>query len=1457
MFDLASAAPAAATVPLFLPQAPPDKVSGLIHAATLLAQLLGQGRAVDSRALRSAMETAFCRSDADGAWVWKDAYEALEAAQVMFLRKFGAAMRTRGGSVSGVLEMLTRLAARLPTQTRRSEEAEHFQQFSTPVTLGFVAAEAAALTSADLVLEPSAGTGLLAIFAEFAKAQLALNEIADTRAGLLARLFRGTEVGRHNAEQIHDRLDPAIRPSVVLMNPPFSASPDISMRFAEAPIRHVRSALARLADGGRLVAITGHNLAPDNPASRDSFIELQQKGRVVFTAAIAGRAYVRHGTNFATRLTVIDRVPAEDPRSFPPSPGMAGDAAELLDWVLRRLPKRPPVAAATPLPSPAVLVRPLRPKGTAPQLPLAKRLAPIPDAAELGYETRDWTPASHFSAGLYEGYALQTIHFADAQPHPTKLVQSAAMAAVAPPRPSYRPMLPPRLIASGILSDAQLESVVYAGEAHASHLAGTYTVDETYDLVSAAPADTKDAVRFRRGWFLGDGTGAGKGRQVAAIILDNWLKGRRKALWISKSDKLIEDAERDWTAIGGYRSDIVPLSRFRQGVPIALDESILFTTYATLRTQAKGDKVSRVQQIIDWLGGSPGSASGASFDGVIVFDEAHAMANAAGDKSERGEKKPSQQGQAGLRLQHALHDARVLYVSATGATTVQNLAYAARLGLWGTGDFPFATRADFVASMEKGGVAAMEVLARDLKALGLYAARSLSFEGIEYEIVEHQLTNEQIRIYDAYADAFQIIHKNLNEALKAANITGESGATYNRNAKAAARAAFESNKQRFFNHLLTAMKCPTLIAAIARDLEAGHAIVLQIVSTSEALLDRRLAAIPASEWGDLSIDITPREYVLDYLQHSFPTQLFELYSDEDGNLHSRPAYDADGNPLISREAVERRDYMIEHLASLPPVQGALDQILHRFGTDLVAEVTGRSRRLVKRGDRLCVENRPASANFAETGAFMDDEKRILVFSDAGGTGRSYHADLGCKNQRRRIHYLLEPGWRADAAIQGLGRSNRTNQKQPPVFRPVATDVKGEKRFLSTIARRLDSLGAITRGQRQTGGQGLFRADDNLESPYAKAALRQFYQLVYAGKIEGCSLAEFEETTGLDLLDQDGSLREELPPITQFLNRVLALRIAMQNRLFAAFEELLEARIEAAVAAGTYDIGVETLIAESFRIAERRIVHTHAATGAETRCYRVVRRERNRPLPLAEALALRAAPGRLLINEQSQRVAVQVAAASLMHDDGTVVARTRLVRPIGRETVSLDEFGRSHWRPATRDHFAPLWEAECARVPEFAESEFHIITGLLLPIWDRLPAENMRVYRFETDDRERVIGRLVTPEAIDRVYWGLGISGVPTLSAKDAWRAVYERGAALDLAGGLQIRRCAVMSTCRVELTGFSDGAVPQLKALGLVSEIIAWRLRLFVPTAEDRGPALLAALLEWHPLLGTRSRAAA
>ncbi|BCG83839.1 hypothetical protein MesoLj113b_73810 (plasmid) [Mesorhizobium sp. 113-3-3] len=456
---------------------------------------------------------------------------------------------------------------------------------------------------------------------------------------------------------------------------------------------------------------------------------------------------------------------------------------------------------------------------------------------------------------------------------------------------------------------------------------------------------------------------------------------------------LLEDAQRDWAALGMERLLVTPLSRFAQGRTITLPEGILFTTYATLRSDDRGEKVSRVRQIVQWLG--------SDFDGVLIVDEAHAMQNAGGGKGEGGDVAPSQQGRAGLGLQHALPGARVVHVSATGATTVANLAYAQRLGLWGGDDFPFSTRAEFVEAIEAGGVAAMEVLARDLRALGPYTARSLSFDGVEYELVEHELTPEQRRIYGAFA----VIHNHLDAAMQAANITGDSG-TLNRQAKSAARSAFQSAKQRFFGHLLTSMKTPTLTRSIEQDLQSGHSTVIQIVSTGEALMERR----PTQEWNDVRVDITPREYVLDYLEHSFPVQLYEPFTDSEGNLSSRPVF-RDGQPVESREAVARRTALIEKLASLPPVPGALDQIVQRFGTDMVAEVTGRSRRIVRKGERLMVEGRATSANLAETQAFMDDVKRILVFSDAGGTGRSYHAELSAPNTHLRVAGLLLPIWK--------------------------------------------------------------------------------------------------------------------------------------------------------------------------------------------------------------------------------------------------------------------------------------------------------------------------------------------------------------------------------------------------------------------------------------------------------------
>ncbi len=175
-------------------------------------------------------------SDADGGWDWKTAYDACEAATVLFLRKFGPAMRARAASPAAMLPMLAKIAGLLPTHTRRSEESEALQQFSTPILLGLAASTAAAITPADIVLEPSAGTGLLAILAELSGASLVLNELAETRAELLSLLFPGIAVTRFDAAHIDDHLDTGITPSVVLMNPPFSAIANVDRRMADAAL---------------------------------------------------------------------------------------------------------------------------------------------------------------------------------------------------------------------------------------------------------------------------------------------------------------------------------------------------------------------------------------------------------------------------------------------------------------------------------------------------------------------------------------------------------------------------------------------------------------------------------------------------------------------------------------------------------------------------------------------------------------------------------------------------------------------------------------------------------------------------------------------------------------------------------------------------------------------------------------------------------------------------------------------------------------------------------------------------------------------------------------------------------------------------------------------------------------------------------------------------------------------
>jgi hypothetical protein len=126
---------------------------------------------------------------------------------------------------------------------------------------------------------------------------------------------------------------------------------------------------------------------------------------------------------------------------------------------------------------------------------------------------------------------------------------------------------------------------------------------------------------------------------------------------------------------------------------------------------------------------------------------------------------------------------------------------------------------------------------------------------------------------------------------------------------------------------------------------------------------------------------------------------------------------------------------------MPPVPAALDALIARFPTSKVAGRRDRAARY-RQEVRQKLERR-GYAQSCRDASFQDGQKPILVFSDAGGTGRSYHADLGCRTaDKRRVHFLLEPGWRADVAIQGLGRQAPNQPERTPGIPPGDHQLKG-------------------------------------------------------------------------------------------------------------------------------------------------------------------------------------------------------------------------------------------------------------------------------------------------------------------------------------------------------------------------------------------------------------------------------
>jgi hypothetical protein len=516
---------------------------------------------------------------------------------------------------------------------------------------------------------------------------------------------------------------------------------------------------------------------------------------------------------------------------------------------------------------------------------------------------------------------------------------------------------------------------------------------------------------------------------------------------------------------------------------------------------------------------------------------------------------------------------------------------------------------------------------------------------------------------------------------------------------------------------------------------------------------------------------------------------------------------------------------------------ALDMIINHFGSDMVAENTGRKRRVVVTDGKAKEENIAAKKQ-ADVSAFQDGDKRIIVFSKAGGTGKSYHADKSAKNQQHRIHYLLQAGWQADAAVQGFGRSHRSNQVSSPTFSLVTTDLKGQMRFISTIAKRLDQLGALTKGQRQTGSQGLFTAGDNLENTFAADVLSMYYKSLILNKVDGVSdgLGVIEKLGLKDkLIDEYGFINvnaQELREVNKFLNRILSLECHEQNAVFDGYAERLHIATEKAMHEGTLDKGLENYRADKVVLNAAHDIRTDEATGATTKYYNLTAYDKIKPVEFSKINTQNSAFLGFYQSKNTGAVRAVFKTSSITDEYGNVTDNCRLSGQAGSEYMPQSRL-MSNWNQLAPEKAEKLWDKAVSELPEFRTNNLHLIGGTVLPVWDKLPTENVRIYRVLTTDGDMLIGRVIPEDMIDRTLHNLGAAREKEKIETVDLVKLIKNGDTVYLDNDWRIVQRRVSNEPRIEVIGADYLHADLLAKKGLFTERIGFQTRYFIPAEKD------------------------
>ncbi len=225
------------------------------------------------------------------------------AINLLILRNYGPKMLGMDNPLDAWRAILNSVTKRLPVQSWRSQSQIQWQQFSTPPTIGFLLIYLMNLKGGEAALEPSAGTGSLAVWSKSAGQETYVNEIVDRRRELLGIL--DFEPSSHNAEFIDDFLCPTVEIDCVIMNPPFSSNGGrTNKNSSKFGFRHVESALRRLRKGGKFGMILGNAGGIGCKTGNDFWRSVSEEVAITSILKLDGREFYKYGTSVDVNLII-------------------------------------------------------------------------------------------------------------------------------------------------------------------------------------------------------------------------------------------------------------------------------------------------------------------------------------------------------------------------------------------------------------------------------------------------------------------------------------------------------------------------------------------------------------------------------------------------------------------------------------------------------------------------------------------------------------------------------------------------------------------------------------------------------------------------------------------------------------------------------------------------------------------------------------------------------------------------------------------------------------------------------------------------------------------------------------------------------------------------------------------------------------------------------------------------